>query len=740
MYNQDNMGLGHRRRKALLVAPAVLTALATNAFADQSADSSYGQLEEVVVTALKRPQPLQETPISVTAFTAEQLQQQNITRPMDFIGATPNITAVEANNAGDLRITIRGDAQALNTDPPVAVVVDGVVLTGATGLNKDFLDIQQIEVLKGPQGYLYGRDAIAGAINITTRAPTDTFEGEALAGYGNGDSSRAQLRLSGPLVAGVLRASLAVNTRNTDGFYSNITTGDKVDPYHEDSARLRLDWLPTDDLRAQLSLFDSRIHASATNYTSQSLLPSLQTAGAISGIVNANFTGAPFVFSVGNFNDKEDRLFSLRLDQTTRAGQLTSITAYESEDNVFASAAYPYLADSNAYQYNQKQHKSLSEELRFTSPTENAFRYIGGLYYTHIAEEPFLLAATGTSVSGSPPNFTQPINNASGNTTETFSADSTYADAYAAFLNLNYSITSALELTLAGRYDHENKHAQDVAPAEFSATSGVTRYAVYQKFQPKVGLQWKFSPDINAYATYSEGFKAGGFNAAQAFTITGGAAPNQYPEERAKNTEIGLKSQWLDRRLVVNAAAFYTRKDNSQLFQFIPAGSLNAVTVIDQIKVKGGELEIVALPATAFAIHAGVGYTNAKIDRLASNPTYVGNWAPYVPNITASVTPSYTWRLGNDRNVVLDATYEHWGKTYFDTANSPQATRDPLNFINSRLSTNFGSWSFGLWGRNLTNKTYNSDVIVILNQPGSFTQAVYKAPPRTYGADVSVKW
>ncbi len=189
------MSQGHRFHVAptmlLLLAGASL--LAHPAWAQQGATpppaaaSEPAADNEIVVTATRREEKLQDVAASITAFTSQTIERSSITRPIDFINATPNLSAVEANNAGDLRITIRGDAQALNTDAPVAVVIDGVVLTGATGLNKDLLDVQQIEVLKGPQGAIYGRNAIAGAINIVTKRPGDRLSGEALAGYGSGE-------------------------------------------------------------------------------------------------------------------------------------------------------------------------------------------------------------------------------------------------------------------------------------------------------------------------------------------------------------------------------------------------------------------------------------------------------------------------------------------------------------------------------------------------------------------------
>jgi iron complex outermembrane receptor protein len=714
-----------------------------------AAEETSGQLEEVVVTALKRDQVLQEVPASITAFTAETLERSNITRPIDFINATPNLTAVEANNAGDLRITIRGDAQALNTDAPVAVVVDGVVLTGATGLNKDLLDVQQIEVLKGPQGYLYGRNAISGAINIVTAAPGDEFAARGRFGFGNGDTATAAFSASGPLVTDRLGVSFAAGYRDSDGFYFNDTLGENVDPYTEKSGRLRLDWTPNEALRVQGSVFIARIDGSATNYLSQSRFAPLQTS---SPIVDANFAEAPFVHNIANFNRKEDDLIALRLDYDLPGGRITSVSSYESQDNRFASDGYPYTpGGGEGTQWNQREHTARTTELRFTSPSERRLRYIFGAYYADISQTPFLLAAVGVDDAGIVRRQAPPIRSGANQTTG-FSADNVDAEAWAAFANFDFDLTDALTLTLAGRYDDEDKEARDVAfgassvtGLPFSATAGVVRGDTFSKFQPKASFSWEPNEDQSYYATYAVGFKAGGFNAAQAFTITNGRAPNQYPAEEARNFEIGAKTQWLDRRLTLNGAIFRTEKDNSQLFQFIPQGFLNAVTVIDRIRVTGGELELAARASDRLTIRSGIGYTDAEITQYRSNPRFVDNDAPYVPDIKSSLDATYEAPLSGSLTLVLNGRWDHIGRINFDARNSPEARRSALDLFAARASLEGERWTLSIWGRNLSDERYNSDIIVIFDDPANppglpFTQAVFKAPPRTYGVEIGVRF
>lgn len=707
---------------------------------------------EIVVTATRRDEKLQDVPASITAFTAQTIERSNITRPIDFINATPNLSAVEANNAGDLRITIRGDAQALNTDAPVAVVIDGVVLTGATGLNKDLLDVQQIEVLKGPQGYLYGRNAISGAINIVTRAPGDEFEARARFGYGNAQSAYGAFAVSGP-VAENLGVSVAGSIRDTRGFYKSITTQDYVDPYNEKSGRVRLDWTPSDAFRVQGSVFMARINGSATNYLSQSLFAGLQTS---SPIVDADYAKAPFVSNIDNFNKKKDDLVSLRADYEGDWGRITSVSSYERQNNIFASDGYPYTAgNGEGTQYNQRHHRAYTTELRYTSPADQPLRYIFGGYYADIKEAPFLLAAVGVDDRGFVVRQAPPVTSGPNQTTG-LSADNVDGEAWAMFANVDWDIAEQLTLTVAGRYDHEDKSATDVAfgrssvdadnnPATinppFSATAGQVRSNTFKKFQPKVSLNYEPSDDVTLYATYAVGFKAGGFNAAQAFTITGGKAPNQYPAEEAENYEVGAKTQWMDGALTLNGALFRTYKENSQLFQFIPQGFLNAVTVIDKIRVTGGELEVAARPSDALTLRAGLGYTDAEITRYTADPGSRGNNAPYVPDWKTSLDATYDTPINDKLTFVLNGRWDHTGRVFFDAKNSPQAKRSSLDLLSARASIEAENWTLALWGKNLTDKRYNADVIVIFTgDPLPFTQAVFKAPPRTYGVELSVRF
>src|SRR3984957_7565167 len=250
-------------------------------------------LDEVVVTARKRDESLQNVPITLSVFTPQTIQAAGIESPRDFIAMVPNMTLVETQNVGNSFITIRGISQARNSEPSVAVLVDGVLESNPYEFNQELFDIKQIEVLKGPQGALYGRDAIGGAIIITTAEPSDHFEGSSRVGVGNGPSEKAQFALSGPLDSeGTLRYRASFNFYNTDGYLNNGYLGRDADPYRDYSGRVRLVWKPSDEFSADARFNYDKVETTAYYF----VIPRSDPSNPFSDFTtpgNANDTTSP---------------------------------------------------------------------------------------------------------------------------------------------------------------------------------------------------------------------------------------------------------------------------------------------------------------------------------------------------------------------------------------------------------------------------------------------------------------
>src|SRR6516162_9168201 len=224
-----------RTLSLLMVALAVLSVtVPVRAQSQDQTQASQPALEEVVVTARKREEAVLNVPVTMAVFTQQTIESAGIEAPRDFVALVPNMTLVEVQNVGNSFITIRGISQARNSEPSVAVLVDGVLEPNPYEFGQGLNDVTSIQVLKGPQGALYGRNAIGGAIIINTAAPSDHFEGTAKVGVGNGVSERAQLAVGGPIdSAGTFKYRASVNFYNTDGYLENTYLGHKGDPYKD---------------------------------------------------------------------------------------------------------------------------------------------------------------------------------------------------------------------------------------------------------------------------------------------------------------------------------------------------------------------------------------------------------------------------------------------------------------------------------------------------------------------------
>jgi iron complex outermembrane receptor protein len=449
-----------RRILSILAAAFGIVVIAGPVWAQTAAaPGAAPALEEIVVTARKRNENFQDVPVTMDVFTSQEIAAAGIESPRDFIAMVPNMTLVETQNIGNSFITIRGISQARNSEPSVAVLVDGVLETNPYEFTQGLYDIQQIEVLKGPQGALYGRDAIGGAIIIRTADPSDHFEASTRVGVGNGLSEKAGLNLSGPLDdAGTLKYRASFNYYNTDGYIENVYLDRKADPYRDYSGRLRLLWTPADNFSADLRFMYDKAETTAYYF----IIPRADEANPFSDFStpgNANDTTS----QIQNNNlgtDKRDILdVALKLDYNLAYGTITSITDFNHTQEIDTGDAYdfrpvttsdnyaltsfvgpiPTPAQGGPFDESQSQFidvKTTSQELRFTSPVVDGFSWIAGAYFVHTTR----FISTGNLADrgdGVPEVFYTPIvdpaNPYATNTNQTFLADSQDNNAWAVF-------------------------------------------------------------------------------------------------------------------------------------------------------------------------------------------------------------------------------------------------------------------------------------------------------------------
>jgi iron complex outermembrane receptor protein len=753
-----------RRILSILIAVLAIVVFIEPAWAQIAPSSS---IEEIVVTARKRNENFQDVPITVDVFTAQEIKAAGIESPRDFIAMVPNMTLVETQNIGNSFITIRGISQARNSEPSVAVLVDGVLETNPYEFTTGLYDIRQIEVLKGPQGALYGRDAIGGAIIIHTADPTDHFEGSARLGIGNGLSEKAQLALSGPLdSAGTLKYRASFNYYNTDGYLENEALDRKADPYRDYSGRLRLLWQPSDEFSADLRFMYDKAETTAYYF----VIPRSDESNPFTDFTtpgDANNTHSPIQNNNLGTDDREITDVALKLDYNMGYGTVTSVTNYNQTREIDTGDAYDFRPITTSLAYNcgacigafptpiqggpfdesQSQFvyvRTWSQEARFTSPVVNGFSWIAGAYYLHTDR----FISTGNLAdrgAGIPAVYYTPLvdptNPYATNTNQTFLADSQSNNAWAVFADGIYEFNKQWELDVAIRYDEDRRENTTETPTRFlpttTAFTGEVRKATFSKPQPKATLRFKPNDDWTIYGGWSRGFRSGGFNQTGVGDVAianGVKGVNDiFQAEVADTTEIGFKSQFLDRRLTLDGAVFYTKSTNGYFFVYIAADSTQNLGNLSA-EYKGAELSLTAHPTDRLELYAGFGYTDSKITDMADT-SVIGNQAPLVSRNTINAGVQYRQPFTSGLQGTVRLDYNEIGRTWWEPYNI--TSRDPVSLVDLRLGLQGEKWTVTAWSKNLTNSIYNAEF-----SPGNVGGSgfLWRALPRRYGVDLDYKF
>lgn len=731
-------------------------------------------LEEVVVTARKRSESFEDVPVSVSAFTTADIEAAGIEKPSDFIGLTPNVTLVQTQNEGNSFINVRGVSQARNSDMSVAVLVDGVLMTNPAQFNQELFDVSQIEVLRGPQGALYGRNAIGGAIVIHTKEPTDQYEAKIKVGYDSGPGYKVQGLLTGP-IADTLKFSVAGSYKDTDGYIKNTYLNKKADPYRDYSGRVKLLWEPTDNFKADLRGYISKVKTHALYFNIAA---------------NANDTSLPVQVNNPGTNTRDLYSGSLKMDYDTGYGTLTSITAYDVTKELLTGDQYDFLpraqsfanfvADNPAFfdpatagfftllkalnggntiDLSQTQYldvKAWSQEVRFTSPADERLRWIAGAYF--LGTKRFI--STGnqldrglgvfnvyrkprTSVFSYIGNL--PITDPSPQIGLLEDAQDNFA--WALFGELDFDISDQLEASFSLRYDNDHRENTTKTPLGYDSTGlglvpGTVRKHTWSDLQPKITLTYKLYDNLTLYTGYSRGFRSGGFNqTGVGAAVVEPGVDDLYEQQTADTYEIGIKGQFFNRRLKVSASGYKTHFTNAYFFFFDPGTSTQNLGTIPQVDYTGFELETQALVTDNFQVYGGLGYTDSKIIQ-AADPADNGNQAPLVSEYTVNLGGQYTQPVGSfggfigDVNLVARADYQIIGKTYWDPGNI--STRRPVNLLNVRAGFDSpDNWSLMFWSKNALDEKYNSE---FSPGPAPGFNFLFKAEPMVWGIDFTKKF
>ena len=686
------------------------SAPAPEASASAPAAGDATTLERIEVTAQRRLEPLQAVPAAVNSLTSKQIEARGIANTNDFVATIPNMSFDQSYTHLNSFVVLRGVTQLNNNDSPVAIVVDGVPQNNQKQFRMNLVDIERIEVLKGPQGALYGRNALGGAVNIVTKAPSDRLEGFAGTTLANGNDVTVNAGLSGPLSPGA-SFRLTAQDRHSGGLITNDYLGRKIDGIDHDAlVRGRLSFV----LSTELSL---DVQAGYNDFKADAIHDSIAPNDDATRVVNPRMN--MFGKSWGSVGD-----VSAKLDWATRSGTLTSITAYtdlkeKNRGDVDFSNPVDLPGGFLGFGFQAGQGQDLrvrmtSQELRFTSPDDQPVRYIVGAYA--LRTERTLETRAFIDNDGSNEQYDDPalvIQDLS---------EKNRNIATAVFGQVDADLSKQTTLSAALRYDRDARTQTDLL-------SGAERKVTFSKTQPKLTLSHSFTNDHMAYATVGTGFRSGGLN-----------APGwpDFKAETLTNYEIGTKNTLLGGAMVMNLALFESHSKDFQYFYVDVASGAQVLSNIDKVRIRGLDFDLRWRATRQWTIDAGLGITDSIIKENPTLPDTVGKHTPKNTPLKATLGAQYEWPLGTGR-MMARADLEHRSKRYWEPDNT--AVQPALDLLNLRLAYTAPSarWSVALWAKNVTNESYYTDV----NSPrwsGLPYMIAWRAEPRTFGLDAKLRF
>ena len=772
----------YKLARFLLVGSSMLAFNASAAFAQTTPEEEVDD-SVIIVTATKRAENIQDVPMAVTAVSGDLMEKQNINSLSDLQKYVPGLRLAQSNLPRNGGVYLRGVGQNgtnQGIEPSVGVFLDGVYLPIPAPLQANLRDISSVEVLRGPQGTLYGRNTPVGAININTRAPQQEFEASFTGSYGNYNA----VNVSG-YVGGGLGNNLAARVSgwysDFDGYELNIFDGKRINKNKQYGIRGRLKWDPSDSVTVNLIGHYTNIKSRCC---SPEILDNYAEVATPGFIADSLALGTPLLTTVtGDHIVEESEPGSDRLKlaggsatidvDLGSVGQLTSITAYSwiKDDN----SRSPYAGVSRRTLLDQGQEvfrKGWTQELRLASPGNQTLDYILGFYYLNEKA-----GQASPLVMGPGANRLFPIGPGL-RLVPGDGYDSSFrqkTESIAGFGQLTFNITDRLHLLGGLRYSHDKKNADAVVTVR-PGTSTLFRLLV-NPGSSNLGLkrsegQWTYSltgkyditDDVMFYVTYGTGTKSGGFNGAP----LGPGVPIRFDSEKSDTIEAGIKSSFLDGRVMFNFDVYRMNVKDIQSATVAPSGTGFIVGNAGDRRSQGFEMDMVVKPTDELTLRGSLAYLDAEYTKYEAgqcpnrNPgipvgirpgtcNFKGLRPFHSPPLTASLAADYRTPLGTSGLV----GFLGGDVTFTDTTNTVE-TLDPRGIVPGYallaarigVEAEDGSWRVSAYGRNLTNHVYyTASTVFVLNSvmsaggfsaPGGFVG--WYAPPRTYGLEASFKF
>jgi iron complex outermembrane receptor protein len=723
--------------RGTVAAAAVLAAMPSLAHAEAATDSG-STLGEVIVTAARRETSVQSTPIAVTAVSGTKLQDEGVRSVADLNKIAPTVQFSTSN--GTPQIFIRGiglSQVSLGGEGGVATHIDGVYLGRPVHINSALYDLERVEVLRGPQGTLYGRNATGGSINFITASPTATPQAYAILTVGNFEERRAEAAVSGPITDGV-EGRLAFVYDTHDGYTENLVTGRPIG--HPETVAGRVSLL----LAPQGSPFTLRLTADYLKTTNDpSVFKRRDTYNAPNSVPGGRFTDEPWKIYSTTVPIGDQELSGLNATATWDLGwaSLKSITA-ERQGSVHRSTdvdASDLTTFENLYGYTKAS--QFSQEFQLLSKDTGRLTWVAGAYYYEEKakdQNPFHIDLNFATVAKP---FIVPFD--LGLNSEQ------YTRAYAVFGQASYAITDQLKATFGLRYSKDEKKISEFASNTFptlpALTSSQTAHlqAQFSAWTPKFVLEYRLG-DTFLYASASRGFKAGGFNS----STPAQTAP--YGPEYITTIELGAKRDWLEGHLRTNLAIYTSEYKDLQVTQYINAVSI--ITNAAKARISGAELEVTYRPVQGLTLDGSFAYLNTEYERTTPpfqlrdglSGAFVdmsGKALPYAPPFAFNLGAEYRWPVASlNGDLMVNATFEWRDKSHLDVLDFPTETQKAYGVANVRAAYERagGKLEFALFARNLFNEDYY--VTLLRSQPTINGSVGFQNTPRTYGAELRLRY
>ncbi len=761
---------------AVLLSGASTSALAqatTPPSTDPMGGGQSSVLEDIVVTARRVTESLQDTPVAVTSFSSQAIDRKFATDLRALTGDIPNVVITNVPGFNAASIGIRGQSTGdiiLTFEPAIGVVVDDFVLAHVQTQLFDLFDIERIEVLRGPQGTLFGKNTVGGVVNVITKRPTDELGAEIRLGYASFNTFTAKASLNIPITSNLFFRT-AVSYQKGDGFYrqaksNNVDFVPGVGPGDNRplggpqylSGRAKLLWEPSPDTDIMLTyelLRDTGASPPSVNETPPGFLfdtvgfPGIQTTGAspydTGTTLCAGDSSAPNC--VGTLNGHQIDVDGIYLRGEHRVSDVGSFTLVGGWRRAMSKLPSDYTGE-NAFLFvstREDVRKQYSVEGRFSSDFSDRFKItVGGMYWGQT------LDANATSFLG----FLRFLGDPTATTDPNQSTAYYKVDSYAVFGEAEYQIADPLHVFFGARYTKEEKSfsVQPQVRRSIIATGFWPEYSDSTSFSKptiRAGVRWDVADGINSYFTYSQGYKSGGYNE-QAMTATS-ALP--FGEETADSFEIGLKTETPDRRLRFNAAGFYVKYNDLQRDAVVPftdpitglPGQETRTTNAGSAEVYGVELEFGAVPVNGLTLGAAFGWQKAKylefftdIDGSGTNVDATFLKLRNVPEVTANFTANYEFPPQPWGQVSVNGDVNYQSEFESVTLNADRTQGQARTLVGASLiwSSPSDRYRISVFGRNLLDRVYR----VSANSVAGLFNFTNYAPPRTFGVELAASF